>query len=420
MQGLRRVRAPGHRLLSLHVITLDFPQKLSKAQLDASTDLPDTKQVPHTNNARLPNCTQTIQTSTLHSEARSLPSTMPRLNLGLPFSKCDDPDCFRITGLQRCGGCSIALYCGPGHQRSNWPRHKVQCGPIKEMRAKFQAEEARVRAKLGDTTIPDNYFAHVHGDTVPSQYMDARSNLMTAILNIRTGEACEAALGHCLEMLRLCRGDNMGARAKVPALYLRLGRDQEAFDFIKWYAANASTYNWSNAELPFLNMQGEDALELDANVEKVIQLTYLSAMTLLKVRLMFDLSALQDEVAKVAPGTMTAEKKMEYLREEALSDVLLSRPDIVNRADYTDLVTDLREQCFKMYAVVKRRNKFFWPALLNPDKYAVAIPGAYTLGSEAETVLAFRESWYSWSETAPAINFIRSVTQKDMSQGGYA
>lgn len=213
----------------------------------------------------------------------------------------------------------------------------------------------------------------------------------------------------------------MGARAKVPALYLRLGRDQEAFDFIKWYAVNASTYDWSNAELPFLNMQGEDALEpLDSNVEKLVQLSFLSAMTLPKVRLMLDLSALQDEVAKVAPGTMTAEKKMGYLKEEALSDVLLSRPDIVNRADYTDLVTDLRQQCFKMYAVVKRHNKFFWPALLNPDKYAVAIPGAYTWGSEAETVLAFRESWYSWSETAPAINFIRSVTQNDMSQGGHA
>lgn len=350
---------------------------------------------------------------------------MPRLNLGLPFSKCDDPRCLKMTDLQRCGGCKIALYCSPAHQKANWSRHKVQCNPIKQMRVNFQREEAALLAELGSTTIPDNHLAYGGPGqfyTTPSPYLHARFDLIMAILNIRTGEACEAALGHCFEMLRLCRGDNTGVRSKVPALYLRLGRDQEAFDFIKWYAVNQKTYEgWFNTDYPFLNLKGEDALEpLDAAAEKSLTLSMLSAITLLKIRLMVDIKALRDEVKKAGARGMTAENKSEFLREEARSDVLLSRPDIINQTNYDDLVADLEQQCSKLYTAVKKYNQFFWPALVNPDKYATAIPGIYSLGSEAETVLAFRESWYSWSETDAAISYIRRVTQEDMRKGAYA
>jgi hypothetical protein len=330
-----------------------------------------------------------------------------------------------MTDLQRCGGCKIALYCSPAHQKANWSRHKVQCNPIKQTREKFLLEEAALLAELGSTTIPDNHLAYGGRGQLyatPPSYLHARFDLIMAVLNIRTGEACEAALGHCLEMLRLCRGDNMGVRSKVPALFLRLGRDQEAFDFIKWYAVNQKSYEgWFNTDYPFLDLKGQDALKpLDTTAEKSLTLSMLSAVTLLKIRLMVDMKALRDEVKKAGAHGMTAKKKMEFLKEEARSDVLLSRPDIINRTDYDDPVADLEEQCNKMYAVVKKHNKFFWPALVNPDKYAAAIPEIYSLGSEGETVLAFRESWYSWSETDAAISYIRRVTQEDIREGGYA
>ncbi|RBQ78845.1 hypothetical protein FVER53590_13532 [Fusarium verticillioides] len=92
--------------------------------------------------------------------------------------------------------------------------------------------------------------------------MQARHDYITAILNVRTGEAVEIALEESLDMLRLCRGDNLGVRSQIPALYLRLGRDQEAYGFIKWYAAKGdSMYNWSDMSLPFLDLEGEGAFE---------------------------------------------------------------------------------------------------------------------------------------------------------------
>jgi hypothetical protein len=292
---------------------------------------------------------------------------------------------------------------------------------VKQSLAELDQEEAALRAHQGDIVTPPNPFDTAVGlfwfwsGTRP--YMRARHDLTTTILNMRTGEAAQAALEHCLAMLRLCRGDNMGVRANVPALYLRLGRDQDAFDFIKWYFVKAtSSYDWRNMSLPFLDLHGEDAFELfEEHAKKSMQLSFLVAMTLIKIRLMLDMVMLKAAVETV--GHMSAEDKMALVKEEAMSDVLLSRPDILGLADYTETVTDLQQQVDKMYAIVKEKNKHFWPAILNPAPYANAVPGPYTFGSRGETVLAFRESWYSWAETEPAIQYIRAVIRDDLGNG---
>lgn len=41
-----------------------------------------------------------------------------------------------------------------------------------------------------------------------------------------------------------------------------------------------------------------------------------------------------------------------------------------------------------MYAVIMKHNMYLWPALVNPDKFAYAIPEPDTFGSEDEAVLA--------------------------------
>ena len=64
----------------------------------------------------------------------------------------------------------------------------------------------------------------------------------------------EAALSHLLDMLRLCRGDNMGVRDVVPGLFLQLGRDQEYYHFLKWWAATGQyvDYDWGDMDEPYL------------------------------------------------------------------------------------------------------------------------------------------------------------------------
>lgn len=61
-----------------------------------------------------------------------------------------------------------------------------------------------------------------------------RYTLVETLLKVKTYAAVEARHRHCMDMLRLFRSDEMRVRDKVPALKLRLDRDQECYDFCKW------------------------------------------------------------------------------------------------------------------------------------------------------------------------------------------
>lgn len=320
--------------------------------------------------------------------------------------------CRRRTNLLTCGGCGAVLYCSAEHQRADWPRHKTSCKLVKECRTAYRKEEAELRAN------ENNYFENSVGyfwlvkETRP--YMQARFNLITSFLNIRTGEAVQAALTHALDMLRLNRSDNRGVHAQIPALYLRLGRDQEAYDFVMWYTLEGTGPNFRDMSLPFLDLHGADALEsADDAWARLSTPSLLVALTLIKVRLMMDVRMLRDAVKKSQGKTVSVEEKLALLREDALSDVLLSRPDILAQDDYEAMAADLLQQVQKLYGLVKSRNKHFWPAVLNPGPYANAAPCAYTFGSKEEVNLIFRESWYALAETEAAINFIRDMIAKD-------
>lgn len=69
------------------------------------------------------------------------------------------------------------------------------------------------------------------------------------------------------DKLRLCRNDKLGARDIVPHLLLWLGRDQEWYDFLKWWATidDKDHYNGrddrNDATLPYLDIHGADPFE---------------------------------------------------------------------------------------------------------------------------------------------------------------
>lgn len=228
--------------------------------------------------------------------------------------------------------------------------------------------------------------------------MSARYDVVTNQLNIRTGEAVEAALANLLDMLRLCRGDNMGVRSGIPALYLRLGRDQEAFDFLKWYADASPDFDWDDVEKPMLDVKGADAFA-PVEVERSglgMDLSFKLALLLVKARLFVDVSLLEGFLQKL--GKDAPADKMEIVEEEAMTDILPSRRDVVDASDYTPIMASLRRQMVDIYTDIMKHNKFIILGLENPARYSAAQPRAYTRGDEGEAILAYRNSWYSWAE----------------------
>lgn len=236
--------------------------------------------------------------------------------------------------------------------------------------------------------------------------MNRRYDLVLKLLNIRTGEAVEAALDHLLDMLRLCRADNGGHRSQVPALYLRLGRDQEAYDFIKWWADVSDDYDWGNMELPYLNVKGADPfkpINLDSGIK--YDLSMKVALLLLKSRLFVDVSMLEGFLQKL--GDKAPSDRMEIVKEECMSDIMLNRRDIVDATDYTPIMADLRREMVAIYHNIRQHNKYIIPALEDPSRYSQSPLQPYTIGSENEAIMTYRHSWYSFAECP-------SVTQRIM------
>ncbi|KAL8676592.1 MAG: hypothetical protein Q9186_006908 [Xanthomendoza sp. 1 TL-2023] len=315
--------------------------------------------------------------------------------------------------LFRCAGCSVLHYCSRDHQVVHWNEHKRACNAIRKARQSLDKEEQKLRAHPGDFMTPPNLFeecvGHFWGIFETRNYMRSRYALVEALLEIKNYAAVEAAQDHIRDILRLCRSDNMGTRDLLPALCLRLGRDQECYDFCKWYATTGSEckYDWGNMDLGFLDVKDADVFESLPNgfLSRYGNLSLTVAVTLLKIRLLLDLRALQNSMIlrrKVAPEIL------DIVRSQLVTTLILGNSKIMNSADQRPAVRDLEKQVQMLYSRVGAHNKQFWPALLNPRKHLGAQPHAYSAGSLEEMQMVLNHSYDSWKETPGAIEVIRT------------
>lgn len=117
--------------------------------------------------------------------------------------------------------------------------------------------------------------------------MRARSALIhELILKLPTHESTKLAVKHARDMLRLCRGDNLGIRDLVPGCYIRLGKDQEAYDFLKWWETQTADYEWGDTDLPYLNLKDEDIMEEPIFMERTYDVAMKISLLLLKVSIL--------------------------------------------------------------------------------------------------------------------------------------
>lgn len=317
------------------------------------------------------------------------------------------PVCNKLDGLLRCGGCKAISYCGAEHQTNHRGEHKDACKKIKKSLAKLEREEAELRNHPPDMFFPANVFetcvGRFWGIHETRDYMRARYAAADALLQVESRIAVEKALEHFTDMLRLCRSDNMGVRDVVPFLLLRLGREQECYDFLKWYATTGSRgdYDWGDNTLPFLDTRGANVFEGLDVFSKNASLSPLVALTLLKLRLLLDLYVCQDE--EYDPD--------DYDGFSRLIGSIASK--IARRGDSVDIhmkTEDLESQYHTLLKWVQDANPHFWSALV--DDVDPVLPPYYSPGSEDEAMLVLRQSRSAWVETEDAILMVDADTSK--------
>jgi hypothetical protein len=234
-----------------------------------------------------------------------------------------------------------------------------------------------------------------------------------ALLKIKNRTAVQTALDHLLDMLRLNRSDNMGLQHLVPALHLRLCREQACYDFIKWghTIAQDEDYDSGNTDLPHINIENDNAFEpLEVLDLGYAALPHRAMLCLLKSRLRSDLQALKN--ASIAAADKVSAELLNGIRSHMLSlaaqnNATLVR-DVENGRDVKGHIYQLEQQVETLFDNPNDANRYYWAAVVEPGSHLTARPPHYSAGTISEMQLALAQTYDAWAETPSAIEWVKS------------
>jgi hypothetical protein len=307
--------------------------------------------------------------------------------------------CDKATDISRCGGCKVVYYCSQEHQARDRDAHKGYCSKIKKGRTRLEAQEITLRTHAGDIDTPTNAFeeggegmGHFWGFSGTRPYMQARYSLVDALLKINTVQAVTTALDHSMDMMHLNRSDNQNMRSIVPSLYLRLGRDQECYDFLKWWGTIGQNPDY---EGPQFNLKDQDAVEPVIDFLKAfLPLSHFVSLALLKTRMLIDIRAIQNE----SDGQQHFTSSITTSKLETFKS---GRPEVLS--DW------LKRLVMNLYIAICCANEHFWPALLSPGDNLTLRPNGYMKGTKEEMQITLQQCYNAWAETPGAFDVIKEM-----------
>ncbi|KAJ6648427.1 Rho GTPase-activating protein gacZ [Pseudolycoriella hygida] len=323
------------------------------------------------------------------------------------------PICETKNKLLRCQGCMVVFYCCREHQVVDRKRHKRLCNAINRTRTRLENEERRLREK----TFPENVFEKSFGFFwkifITRDYMRARNTYVETLLQVNSYEAVKTSLYHLIEMLNLCRGDDLGLRFLIPALFIRLDKDQECYDFIKWHITTGSkaNYNYFDMNQPFLDVKDADVFEpVQRFIRRYSSIEYAVALMLIKMKLLADIKFLHNcNILSYGDHRLPPEI-IDHIRKEGAGRIAIKRKDILRSTDQEKLIVKLEMQLQKLFQYVNKSNKYVWPGFLNPKGYLEAItPIIDSWGSEEHAIQIVQYYYQAFVETTGSNKMIREM-----------
>ncbi|KAI9720085.1 MAG: hypothetical protein M1828_005813 [Chrysothrix sp. TS-e1954] len=321
--------------------------------------------------------------------------------------------CCAVNDLHLCNVCKVDHYCGKDHEIGDSADREAKCNKVRDTREALHLREQELRDPPKDSVIASNVFengvGHFWKIVETRDYMQARYAYIMALRRMDSRISVRIALDHVIDMLRLCRRDTISVGIMAPAFYLRLGYDQQAYDFMKGYFTRGDDPEQSQPyeEEPDLSIQGADAFEdPDVWMHQSFDLIHKSAVMLIKLRLLRDLRNLQHWTDS-RPQSKIPQEICDEISKYLVGNVVSSRIDIISQGDQSKRITQIQTQVDQLYRSVNDYNKYFWPALVEPKVDLETRAPSHRSGDQGEVQLELRYTYAAWFETPGAIQFIR-------------
>ena len=261
--------------------------------------------------------------------------------------------------------------------------------------------------------------------------MISKGHVIDAYRRIRTTEAVTKAYDECKDVLRHNRKDNMGMQEAAAPLMVRLGKDQEAYDYIKWWdtAYTKPDYDWNDMTLPYLDIHNTDEFEPltafgmdnDCECECVPNtgLSHLVTLMLIKLRLTLDLTECGRFITSTSSAERRSDAKLQALFTSLSSRIIPDHPELVKaiKQGRFDAITKymciLARQLVRLYAAISYRNKHIWHAFVEqPERYWATSPDMTAGGSEQEASLVVQHCYQSWVESKGVMEWLTKNKRK--------
>ena len=279
--------------------------------------------------------------------------------------------------------------------------------------------------------MPTNVFPMALGWLSTQSAYDAKSNirarydLVERLLRLNTHDAVQAARSHLMHLFRVYCNDHEAAREVIspicewiPSVNLRAGKDQDSYDFVKWYRTTAQPLNygwlkheWRDKNLAFLDVKHADVFKsVDDLCDEHGNISHTVSATLLKFRLLQDVKALQKSSCI---GEKLPIELVNQIQGYLVSTTVARRKDVMESQDQRSLIKRLKGQLNNLYVGVKKQNVYFWPALIQPAGHLGGWPEMDFCGKKSSIQFALRRCYASWAETPGAIEMIGAMMRDD-------
>ncbi|KAL5390233.1 hypothetical protein DPSP01_001804 [Paraphaeosphaeria sporulosa] len=316
-------------------------------------------------------------------------------------------------GLLRCDACYVVHYCRRIHQYAHRKQHKSVCTKIKKAQQVCDEEEAKLRA--GPDGAQD--WAHPLEDRWPHrlwiihpmrQYLTARFAVVKLQMKLNTRTAVQTALKNILDMLNERRQDDFYLRDLAPGLFLRLGCDQECYDFVKWWTCRFDPRK-TDMDTPYVDIKDADMFEApDIFMEDTRpHVVPLLAVMLLKIRLLINLTELQR--VKREAGPYVPQEIQDLITIHVVSPVVAAKGESFQRENLVPPIHDLKRQIRRLYDAVHKANKYIWLAMVRPGNHLTAMPWYSGTGTIQEMQTKLPYIYNAWSESTGAIGVIEEL-----------